>query len=178
LIKILKFFDADQGSGIEKIRIRDKHPESATLVKKKIHLTRTIHTSGCSLSWCRWFIATVGGGGRGGATAFQQLHIGGGEPTHRSLLSLALERWKNYNQNESCGSGSNFIATVGGGGRGGATTFQHLHIGGGEPAHRSLLPLSLERCKTMIRISDADPDPGSGAYLTPGSGMDKNPDPG
>jgi hypothetical protein len=43
-VKILKFFDADPGSGMEKIRIldprsglkkiriRDKHPESATLV--------------------------------------------------------------------------------------------------------------------------------------------------
>jgi hypothetical protein len=26
--------------------------------------------------------------------------------------------------------------------------------------------------------SVADPDPGSGAFLTPGSGMEKNPDPG
>ncbi len=39
-VKILKFFDADPGSGIEtvriwdgKSRIRDKHPDSATLVK-------------------------------------------------------------------------------------------------------------------------------------------------
>jgi hypothetical protein len=31
-VKILKFFDADPGSGMEKIRIRDKHPGSATLV--------------------------------------------------------------------------------------------------------------------------------------------------
>jgi hypothetical protein len=41
-VKILKFFDADQdpgiflslnpGSGMEKIRIRDKHPGSATLL--------------------------------------------------------------------------------------------------------------------------------------------------
>jgi hypothetical protein len=37
-VKMLKFFDADPesgmekfGSGMEKIRIRDKHPESATL---------------------------------------------------------------------------------------------------------------------------------------------------
>jgi hypothetical protein len=31
LIKILNIFDADPGSGMEKIRIRDKHPGSATL---------------------------------------------------------------------------------------------------------------------------------------------------
>jgi hypothetical protein len=30
-VKILKFFDADPGSGMENIRIRDKHPGSATL---------------------------------------------------------------------------------------------------------------------------------------------------
>jgi hypothetical protein len=30
-IEILKFFDADPGSRMEKIRIRDKHSESATL---------------------------------------------------------------------------------------------------------------------------------------------------
>jgi hypothetical protein len=30
-VKIFKFFDADPGSGMEKIRIRDKHPGSATL---------------------------------------------------------------------------------------------------------------------------------------------------
>jgi hypothetical protein len=30
--KIRKFFDSDQGSRMEKIRIRDKHPGSATLV--------------------------------------------------------------------------------------------------------------------------------------------------
>ncbi len=45
LVKILKFFYGDPGSGIEKfgsqmekIRIRDKHPGSATLI------TRTVHT--------------------------------------------------------------------------------------------------------------------------------------
>jgi hypothetical protein len=32
-VKILKFFDADPGSGMEKIRIRDKHPGSATLLR-------------------------------------------------------------------------------------------------------------------------------------------------
>jgi hypothetical protein len=39
-VKILKFFDADPGSGMEKIgsgmeknRIRDKHPGSVTLLK-------------------------------------------------------------------------------------------------------------------------------------------------
>jgi hypothetical protein len=32
---ILQFFDADPGSGMEKIQIRDKHPGSATLQKKK-----------------------------------------------------------------------------------------------------------------------------------------------
>jgi hypothetical protein len=30
-VKIRKFFDADPGSGMEKIRVRDKHPGSATL---------------------------------------------------------------------------------------------------------------------------------------------------
>jgi hypothetical protein len=30
-VKILKFFVADSGSGMEKILIRDKHPGSATL---------------------------------------------------------------------------------------------------------------------------------------------------
>jgi hypothetical protein len=30
-VKILKFFDADPGSGMEKTWIRDKHPGSATL---------------------------------------------------------------------------------------------------------------------------------------------------
>jgi hypothetical protein len=30
-VKILKFFDVDPGSGMEKTRIRDKHPGSATL---------------------------------------------------------------------------------------------------------------------------------------------------
>jgi hypothetical protein len=30
-VKIFKFFDADPGSGMEKIRIRDKHPGSETL---------------------------------------------------------------------------------------------------------------------------------------------------
>jgi hypothetical protein len=30
-VKILKFFDADPGSGMEKIQIREKHPGSATL---------------------------------------------------------------------------------------------------------------------------------------------------
>jgi hypothetical protein len=32
-VKILKFFDAHPGSGMEKIRMRNKHPGSATLVK-------------------------------------------------------------------------------------------------------------------------------------------------
>jgi hypothetical protein len=32
-VKILKFFDADPGSGMEKIRILDKHPGSAILGK-------------------------------------------------------------------------------------------------------------------------------------------------
>jgi hypothetical protein len=31
-VKILKFFDADPGSGMEKIQIRDRHPGSATLI--------------------------------------------------------------------------------------------------------------------------------------------------
>ncbi len=30
-VKILKFFDVEPGPGMEKIRIRDKHPGSATL---------------------------------------------------------------------------------------------------------------------------------------------------
>jgi hypothetical protein len=33
-VKILKFFYADPGSGMPKIRIRDKHPGSATLLLK------------------------------------------------------------------------------------------------------------------------------------------------
>jgi hypothetical protein len=33
--KILKFFDADPGSGMGKIRILDKHPGSATLFREK-----------------------------------------------------------------------------------------------------------------------------------------------
>jgi hypothetical protein len=33
-VKILKFFDADSGTGMEKIRIRDKNPGSATLQNK------------------------------------------------------------------------------------------------------------------------------------------------
>jgi hypothetical protein len=32
LVKILKFFNADPGSGRKKIRLRDKHPGSATLL--------------------------------------------------------------------------------------------------------------------------------------------------
>jgi hypothetical protein len=31
-VKILKFFEADPRSGLEKIGIRDKHPGSATLL--------------------------------------------------------------------------------------------------------------------------------------------------
>jgi hypothetical protein len=38
--KILKFFDADPGSGMEKIRIRDKHPGSATLKQRNEMLKR------------------------------------------------------------------------------------------------------------------------------------------
>jgi hypothetical protein len=34
-VKILKFFDADPGSRMEKNRIRDKHPGSATLKKSQ-----------------------------------------------------------------------------------------------------------------------------------------------
>jgi hypothetical protein len=33
-VKIPKFFDAYPVSGMEKIRIRDKHPGSATLIKR------------------------------------------------------------------------------------------------------------------------------------------------
>ncbi len=32
-VRIIKFFDADPGFGMEKIRIRDKHPGSATLTE-------------------------------------------------------------------------------------------------------------------------------------------------
>jgi hypothetical protein len=32
-VKIIKFFDADPESGMEKIRIRDNHPGSATLLR-------------------------------------------------------------------------------------------------------------------------------------------------
>jgi hypothetical protein len=35
LVKTLKFFDADPGSGLEKIRIRDKHTGSVTLTERK-----------------------------------------------------------------------------------------------------------------------------------------------
>jgi hypothetical protein len=50
LVKILKFLDADPGSGMkkfgsgmEKIRIRDKHPGSATLVSKHdVHFHGTL----------------------------------------------------------------------------------------------------------------------------------------
>jgi hypothetical protein len=35
-VKILEFFDVDPGSGMEKIRIRDKHPGSATLLCVKV----------------------------------------------------------------------------------------------------------------------------------------------
>jgi hypothetical protein len=48
--KIIKFFDADAdpgsvhlfdpGSGMEKIRIREKHPGSATLHKKQLEAAR------------------------------------------------------------------------------------------------------------------------------------------
>jgi hypothetical protein len=41
-VKILKFFDADPGTGMEKIRIRDKNPGSATLV---IIITKNFLTS-------------------------------------------------------------------------------------------------------------------------------------
>jgi hypothetical protein len=34
-VKLQKFFDADKGAGMEKIRILDKHLGSATLVKGK-----------------------------------------------------------------------------------------------------------------------------------------------
>jgi hypothetical protein len=33
-VKKLKFFDANRGSGMEKIRIWDKHPASATLISR------------------------------------------------------------------------------------------------------------------------------------------------
>jgi hypothetical protein len=35
-VKILKYFDADPGSGMEKIQIRDRHPGSATLATCEI----------------------------------------------------------------------------------------------------------------------------------------------
>jgi hypothetical protein len=50
LVKILEFFDADPdprsgnlldlGSGIEKIRIRDEHPRSATLIRTLLCMVR------------------------------------------------------------------------------------------------------------------------------------------
>jgi hypothetical protein len=40
-VKILIFFDADPGSGMEKIRIRDKHPGSATLEETSVLWIRT-----------------------------------------------------------------------------------------------------------------------------------------
>jgi hypothetical protein len=36
-LKKLKFFDADAGSRMEKIRIRDKHPGSATLLVRILY---------------------------------------------------------------------------------------------------------------------------------------------
>ncbi len=35
-VKIFEFFDVDQGSGMEKIRNREKHPGSATLLLIKV----------------------------------------------------------------------------------------------------------------------------------------------
>jgi hypothetical protein len=43
-LKYLKFFDAYLGSGMEKTRIRDKHPGSATLY------SRTEFSESCSLA--------------------------------------------------------------------------------------------------------------------------------
>jgi hypothetical protein len=45
-VKILKFVDVDTGSGMEKIRIRDKYPGSATLetCKKKSCLCTCVET--------------------------------------------------------------------------------------------------------------------------------------
>ncbi len=37
-LKYLKFFDADPGSGMEKIRIRDKHSGSAILLHTLVEL--------------------------------------------------------------------------------------------------------------------------------------------
>jgi hypothetical protein len=50
-VKILKFFSADQGwkkfgSGMEEIRIRDKHPGSATLVET-MHTIAKNHEQSC-----------------------------------------------------------------------------------------------------------------------------------
>jgi hypothetical protein len=44
LVKILKFFDADLGSGMEKIRIRDpeKHPGSATLLIMIVQISNVV----------------------------------------------------------------------------------------------------------------------------------------
>jgi hypothetical protein len=41
---MLKFFYADTGSGIEKIRIRDKHPESATPFIACFFFSHTLNT--------------------------------------------------------------------------------------------------------------------------------------
>ena len=46
-VKILKFFDADPGSGMENILIREKHPGSATLVLT----TRKFSRKGYRFSW-------------------------------------------------------------------------------------------------------------------------------
>jgi hypothetical protein len=40
--KIQKFFGADPGSEMEKIRIRDKHPGSATLLEILVFKTKTV----------------------------------------------------------------------------------------------------------------------------------------
>jgi hypothetical protein len=47
--KILKFFGADPGSEMEKIRIQDKHLGSATMLKILGFKTKTVAEYGCEL---------------------------------------------------------------------------------------------------------------------------------
>ncbi len=50
-VKILQFFDADPGSRMEKIRIRDKYPGSATLLGKKPYSRWTLSTWAGARRW-------------------------------------------------------------------------------------------------------------------------------
>jgi hypothetical protein len=67
-VKVLKFFDADPLSGMEKIRIRDKHPESATLTFTSVVDPRSAWIRiDFWLSWIRIRIGNAGPGRDPGA---------------------------------------------------------------------------------------------------------------